>query len=302
MSESSADPHPGSDTSSLSSFPGNPFTHLIRLSNQTGTLLLLLPSLWALVLASRGTPDWVLTVVFTLGAFCMRSAGVVMNDLADRSIDRQVRRTQNRPLASGALSPTQGLLILFLFLLSSLCLLIFLNSLAIQLSPIAFLLAAIYPLSKRVIHIPQFMLGMAFGWGGVMAWAAVRDQLETATWLIFAATICWAMAYDTIYALQDREDDRRIGVKSSALFFGSYTWIGVGIASILMLSFLGVAGCLLEVTPIFYVGLILAGGMLTHQTFRLRLEVTPTESFALFKQHIWIGLMILVGSWLGFLF
>jgi len=131
--------------------PANSFAHLIRLSNQTGTLLLLIPSLWALVLASQGAPDLTLTVVFTLGAFFMRSAGVVMNDLADRSIDRQVHRTQHRPLASGALSRTQGLLVTLLFLSLSLCLLAFLNPLAIALSPIAFLLAAIYPFSKRVI-------------------------------------------------------------------------------------------------------------------------------------------------------
>jgi len=229
----------------------------------------------------------------------MRSAGVVMNDLADRSIDHQVQRTQHRPLASRALSRSQGLLVALLFLSLSLCLLPFLNPLAIALSPIAFLLAAIYPFSKRVIHIPQLVLGIAFGWGAVMAWAAVRHQLESATWLVFAATVCWAMAYDTIYALQDRDDDIRIGVKSSAILFGSYTWLGVGIASTLMLVCLGAAGWILKLAPIFYVVLILTGGFLIHQIVRLRKEVSPTESFALFKQHVWVGLAILGGIWLG---
>ena len=279
--------------------PANSFAHLIRLSNQTGTLLLLIPSLWALVLASRGVPDLTLVVIFTLGAFFMRSAGVVMNDLADRSIDRQVHRTQHRPLASGALSRTQGLLVTLLFLSLSLCLLAFLNPLAIALSPIAFLLAAIYPFSKRVIHIPQLVLGIAFGWGAVMAWAAVRHQLESATWLVFAATVCWAMAYDTIYALQDRDDDRQIGVKSSAILFGSYTWLGVGIAFALMLVCLGAAGWILKLAPIFYIVLLLTGGFLTYQIVRLRRDVSPTESFSLFKQHVWVGLAILGGIWLG---
>ncbi len=275
------------------------FAQLIRLSNQTGTLLLLIPSLWALVLASGGTPDLTLVVVFTLGAFFMRSAGVVMNDLADRSIDRQVQRTQHRPLASGALTRTQGLLVALLFLSLSLGLLAFLNPLAIALSPIAFLLAGIYPFSKRVIHIPQFVLGMAFGWGAVMAWAAVRHQLENATWLVFAGTIFWAIAYDTIYALQDRDDDIRVGVKSSAILFGSYTWLGVAIASTLMMVCLGAAGWLLNLSPVFYVVLIFTGGFLTYQIIRLRGYVSPTDSFSMFKQHVWVGLSILVGSWLG---
>ena len=283
------------------SSPAHSFAHLIRLSNQTGTLLLLFPSLWALVLASNGTPELTLIVVFTLGAFCMRSAGVVMNDLADRSIDCQVQRTQHRPLASGALSRTQGLLVALLFLSLSLGLLTFLNPLAIALSPIAFLLAAIYPFSKRVIHIPQLMLGIAFGWGAVMAWAAVRHQLESATWLIFVATVCWAIAYDTIYALQDRDDDIRVGVKSSAILFGSYTWLGVSIASALMLGCLAAAGWNLDVSPIFYLVLIFTGAFFAHQAIRLRREVSPTESFSMFKQHVWVGLAVLVGSWLGYL-
>ena len=281
--------------------PAKSFAHLIRLSNQTGTLLLLFPSLWALVLASNGVPDWTLIVVFTLGAFFMRSAGVVMNDLADQAIDRQVQRTQDRPLASGVLTRTQGLLAALFFLFLSLCLLAFLNPLAIALSPFAFLLAAIYPFSKRVIHIPQFVLGMAFGWGAVMAWAAVRYQLEAPTWLVFAATICWAIAYDTIYALQDREDDIRVGVKSSAILFGSYTWLGVSIASALMLGCLAAAGWILEISPIFYLVLIFTGAFFAHQAIRLRREVSPTESFSMFKQHVWVGLAVLVGSWLGYL-
>lgn len=283
------------------SIQGNPFANLIRLSNQTGTLLLLLPSLWALVLASKGRPDPLLLIVFILGAFLMRSAGVVLNDLADQSIDRKVQRTRQRPLASGALATKQGILVLFLLLSLAASLLLFLNPLAASLSPIALLLATIYPFSKRIIHIPQFMLGLAFGWGAVMAWAAVRNELETPMWLLFAATVFWAIAYDTIYALQDREDDRRIGVKSSAILFGSYTWLGVGAASAMMLVCLALAGWLVGLGSIFYGVLAGTAGFLTQQVFRLRNDVSPTESFSMFKQHVWVGLAILCGIVLGVL-
>ena len=301
MTESSPVPPPPThpDLTQPQRAQTNPFFHLIRLSNQTGTLLLLLPCLWALVLASQGNPDPALLVVFILGAFLMRSAGVVMNDLADRSIDRQVQRTQQRPLASGALSSKQGVWVALVLLSLAAGLLLFLNPLAASLSPIAFFLAAIYPFSKRLIHVPQFILGVAFGWGTVMAWAAVRNQLEIPMWLIFASTIFWAIAYDTIYALQDREDDRRIGVKSSAILFGAYTWLGVGIASMLMLACLGIAGWLVGLGIIFYGVLAATGGFMIQQVLRLRKHVEPPESFSMFKQHVWIGAAILGGIFLG---
>lgn len=304
MSKPSAESGPRSEPPLLGNqHPiGNPFASLIRLPNQTGTLLLLWPSLWALVLASRGVPDWTLVMVFTLGAFFMRSAGVVINDLADRSIDRQVQRTRHRPLASGALSFTQGLLVALFFLAISVCLLAFLNPLAIALSPVAFLLAGIYPFSKRLVQIPQLVLGIAFGWGAVMAWAAVRNQLEGATWLIFVATVCWAIAYDTIYALQDRDDDRRIGVKSSAILFGSNIWLGVGLASGLMLVCLAAAGWVVGLGPGFYGVLAATGGFFSQQIYRLHDDhISTAESFAMFKQHVWVGLALLGGMGLGFL-
>ena len=208
---------------------------------------------------------WLL-VVFILGAFLMRSAGVVMNDLADRSIDRKVQRTQQRPLASGALSPKQGLLVALLLLSLAAGLLLFLNPLAASLSPIAFFLAAIYPFSKRVIHIPQFILGAGLWMGNRDGMGrSAKPLLKLPMWLIFASTIFWAIAYDTIYALQDREDDRRIGVKSSAILFGSYTWLGVGIASALMLVCLGIAGWLVGLGLIFY-GVLAAYGSILHST------------------------------------
>src|SRR5262249_22938006 len=165
-------------------------SRLIRLQNQTGTWLLMLPTLWSLVLAARGMPPLHLLVVFVIGSFVMRSAGVVLNDLADRSFDRHVTRTKVRPLASGELSVTHALIVVGFFLLLAAILVLSLNPLTIFLSPIAILLACLYPFAKRIIHIPQAMLGIAFGWGTIMAWTASRGTLEAPAWCLFAATIC----------------------------------------------------------------------------------------------------------------
>ncbi len=280
----------------------SPLAHLcslIRLSNQTGTLLLTLPALWALILASKGRPSVLLVALFIAGSFIMRSAGVVINDLADRSFDRQVTRTQTRPLASGALRPRHAVLLLGVLLVAAVSLLFFLNPLTIRLSPVALGLATIYPFTKRFFRVPQFFLGLAFGWGAVMAWAAVRNQLDPAMWLLFTATICWALAYDTIYALQDIEDDLRIGVNSSAILFGSYVWIAVGTIEIAMLGLLATAGWLENLNGAFHGGLAGVAGFLSQQVLRLRGEVSPSEAFTMFKQHGGVGLAILIGLWAG---
>lgn len=284
-----------------SKFPMEAFTKLIRLQNQSGTLLLLLPSLWALVLASQGIPDPVLVIIFVLGAFLMRSVGVVFNDLADREIDQKVLRTQERPLASGALNPKQALGLASIILLFAFGLVWLLNPLTIALSPIALLLAAIYPFAKRYIHIPQLILGIAFGWGTVMAWTAVRNELETTSWLLFSATICWAIAYDTIYALQDKEDDIQIGVKSSAILFGSYVWLGVAIFSALTVILLGLAGWMMGLGNVFYAGLAGICLLFWIQSWELTKKKPAASYFTMFKQHVWIGCGILVNFLAGFL-
>ncbi len=171
---------------------------LMRLRNQSGTWLLMLPSLWSLVLSTQGRPPMWLMGVFTLGAFVMRSLGVVFNDLADRNFDKHVARTSNRPLAAGRLVPRQALLVALGLAIIAAALVATLNSLTILLSPIALFLAAIYPFSKRWIQIPQGVLGIAFGWGAIMAWAASRGTIDPPAWWLFAATVCWAIAYDTI--------------------------------------------------------------------------------------------------------
>lgn len=274
---------------------------LIRLSSQTGTLLLLLPILWALVAASRGTPPVHLVVIFGLAAFLMRSAGVIVNDLADRSFDRQVARTKERPLASGRLATRDAVLVLVVLLAVAASLLLFLNPLTWKLSPIALLLALVYPFAKRYVQIPQLVLGLAFGWGAVMAWAAARGAVELPIWPLYAATACWALAYDTIYALQDREDDTRVGVKSSALFFGEATWIAVAGALGAMLVLLGMVGWLVGANAVFFGTLAAVAGFLTQQVRHLRGVVSPPQALAMFKQHVGVGFAILAGFWVGFL-
>ena len=275
------------------------FAHLIRLFNQTGTLLLLFPTLWALVLASQGWPPTNLLIIFILGSFVMRSAGVIMNDLADRTFDGQVERTRDRPLASGKLRPKDALGLLVILLIIAIGLLSFLAPLTWLLSPVALALAGIYPFCKRILHIPQFVLGLAFGWGGVMAWAAVRNALEAETWLLFAATICWAIAYDTIYAIQDREDDLKIGLKSSAILFGSSTWLGVGLAGLFMLFFLSMVGQVGHLGTEYFLGLGLVAAILGYQVILLRSPITSSEAMGLFKQHCWVGAIVLAGTFLG---
>ncbi len=273
---------------------------LIRFPSQTGTLLLMLPTLWALVLASRGRPDPILLTIFAIGSFLMRSAGVILNDIADRRLDRQVERTKARPLASGRLPLATALAVLFVLLTISGSLLLLLDRLALLLSPIALLLATGYPFAKRILPLPQAVLGAAFGWGVVMAWAAARGTLDLQAWLLFAATIAWAVAYDTIYALQDQTDDRRVGIKSSAILFGQWTWLAVAVSFGLTMLCLGAAGWLSGVGPVFYGVLAVSGGFVSQQVLALRGPVSPPLAFAMFRQHTWIGWAILAGLWIGF--
>ena len=276
-------------------------SRLIRLPSQTGTWLLMLPVLWSLVLSSHGIPPWRLLVIFMLGSFVMRSAGVILNDLADRSFDRHVARTRRRPLASGELSRQHALVVLGVLLAVAVFLVSQLNELTMLLSPVALVLAALYPFAKRVVHVPQAVLGIAFGWGTIMAWTASRASIESTAWLTFAATVCWAVAYDTIYALQDLDDDRRIGVKSSALYFGSRVWLAVGTACAMMLFFLGIAAGMVGIGGIAYGVLAAAAIFFAKQVNELRKPVTPARAFALFHQHVWIGTAILGGFVVGFL-
>lgn len=291
----------GSSSSTPSGIPWSALARLIRLHNQTGTYLLLLPTLWALVLASRGFPPLPLLAIFIAGSFLMRSAGVILNDLADHTFDQQVSRTKARPLASGELPRRHALTLLGLLLLMAGSLVLLLHPLVFRLAPFALVLAALYPFAKRWIHIPQAMLGLAFGWGTVMAWAAVRGQLDGPAWCLFWAAVAWAVAYDTIYAIQDRDDDRRIGVKSAALFFGSSIHLGVGTAFSAMLILLGAAGWMAQIGWAYYGTLLGVGIFFAVQTIKLRGSIAPPEAFGMFHAHVWAGVAILAGFIAGFL-
>lgn len=275
---------------------------LIRLRNQTGSLLLLFPTLWALVLAGDGHPPLSLMAIFIAGAFVMRSAGVTINDLWDRDLDRRVRRTQNRPLASGRMPPRTALGVFVGLILVAAGLVALLNPLTIALAPVAVLLAVLYPLAKRVMACPQAVLGIAFGWGAVMAWAAVRNEVGWPAIGLFLATVFWAIGYDTIYALQDREDDVRIGVLSAALLFGRWTWLAVLGALAAMVLLLALVGMAARLTLPFYLALVLASGLFAYQGWRVKRGVSPAAAFTLFRQHAWVGALILAGIWSGVIF
>lgn len=290
---------PAASSSGSSGISWSALARLIRLPNQTGTYLLLLPTLWSLVLASQGIPPPHLLVIFIAGSFLMRSAGVIMNDLADQTFDRQVTRTKTRPLASGELSRRHAMMLLSVLLVAAASLLFFLPPIVTWLAPVAVFLAALYPYSKRWIHIPQAMLGIAFGWGTIMAWAAMRGQLDTPAWCLFGATAAWAVAYDTIYAIQDQEDDRRIGVKSAALYFGSSVHQGVGLAFGIMLVCLTAAGRSAQVGWPYYAALLGVAMFFILQIKQLQKPMTPTHAFSMFRQHVWVGVAIVAGLLAG---
>jgi 4-hydroxybenzoate polyprenyltransferase len=268
---------------------------LIRLPKQYGTLLLMAPALWSLVIAADGRPPASLLLVFVVGAFVMRSAGCVLNDLADRRLDRHVERTKDRPLASGRLTPMDALIVGAILSGFALALALTLNPLALGLSVAGFGLAAIYPLTKRIIATPQAVMGVAFGWGALLAWAAVRNEIAAPAIVIFVATVCWAAAYDTIYALLDRDDDLKIGVRSSAIAFGRYVWAWVGALLGLALAGLVALGLLVPLGPAYALSLALVAVIFAHQTWRLRRGTDRSTTFLLFRSHAGVGLLILFG-------
>ncbi len=230
---------------------------LVRLPKQQGTLLLLWPTLWSLTIASNGAPSLKHILIFTLGTFLMRSAGCAINDLADRKFDPEVERTRTRPLADGRLKPAEALFVFGALSLLAFALVMQLNRLTVMLSFAGLALAAIYPFVKRVSHFPQVVLGMAFGWGSVMAWSAVTGELSAAAVLIFIGNIFWSTAYDTIYALMDKEDDLKIGVKSTAIFFGDGVFKALAALYFLMCLTLGAAGIIAGLGVMYLAGLII---------------------------------------------
>jgi len=268
---------------------------LIRIDKPYGIFLLLFPTLWSLLLAAEGRPSLWHLMIFTLGSFLMRSAGCVMNDLADRKFDAHVARTRNRPLAAATLGVTDALIVLFVLLSLSLLLALTLNRLTLSISVVALAAAFLYPFTKRWTHLPQVVLGITFSFGIVMAWTAVRGSLALPPLLLFAANLCWVTAYDTLYALVDREDDQKIGVKSTAILFGRHSRWAIGAGYTLVIFFLTWTGRALQMGTIYNAALVVSALLLFRQVYRLFSNPPSDELLALFRSNVWVGLVLLLG-------
>ena len=272
----------------------------MRLHKPIGIYLLLWPTLWALWIAGEGRPDLLVLLVFVLGVALMRSAGCVINDYADREFDQHVARTRDRPIVAGEVSPAEALLLFFSLSTAAFLLVLLMNSLTVWLSLAGGLLAASYPFMKRYTHFPQVYLGAAFGWAVPMAFAAQTGEVPRTAWLLFIATVLWATAYDTMYGMVDREDDRKIGVKSTAILFGDADRAIIGVIQLLALFALALTGQAAGLGAYYYFGLLLAAGLALYQQFLIR-ERRPERCFKAFLNNNWFGAVVFAGIILDFL-
>jgi 4-hydroxybenzoate polyprenyltransferase len=274
------------------------YAYLIRLDKPIGTLLLLWPTLWALWLASGGFPQWHVLIIFTLGTFLMRSAGCAINDYADQDFDRHVLRTKDRPITSGKISGKEALLLAAILALIAFLLIQPLNDLTKKLSFFALAVAILYPFTKRFFAIPQAVLGIAFGFGIPMAYAAVLGFIPLEAWILFVGNIFWAIAYDTAYAMVDRDDDLRLGLRTSAITFGSFDVATIAFSyGVLFLSQVWVAH-LANLNNYFWVGWGLA---LACAVYHLKLVATRKreDCFKAFRHNNWLGGFLFLGILLG---
>jgi 4-hydroxybenzoate polyprenyltransferase len=267
---------------------------LIRFDRPIGTLLLLWPTLWALWIAAEGVPDYHLLAIFVVGTFLTRSAGCIVNDLADRDMDGAVARTSKRPLVTGVVSKKEALVLFAALMLLAFVLVLFTNALTVQLSFVAVLLASTYPFMKRYTHLPQLVLGLAFSWGIPMAFAAQLNQLPAALWLIFLGNLWWIVAYDTKYAMVDREDDITAGIKSTAILFGRHDRLAVVILQLLSLLTLYLAGRAFSLGLYFNLSLGIAALLFCYQHYLIR-DRDRDACFKAFLHNNWVGLAIFVG-------
>ncbi|MCU7859461.1 MAG: 4-hydroxybenzoate octaprenyltransferase [Candidatus Thiodiazotropha sp. (ex Lucinoma kastoroae)] len=272
---------------------------LVRLHRPIGILLLLWPTLWALWIAGDGMPPWGIVLVFIAGVAIMRSAGCAINDYADREFDGHVARTQSRPIAAGLVSPSEAVVVFLVLTLLAACLLIFLNWPTRIMSLVALLLATIYPFMKRFTHLPQIMLGAAFGWAVPMAFMALTESIPLVAWLVFISAVIWALIYDTQYAMVDREDDLKIGVKSSAILFGRYDNLIVGLLQVIMIGLLLVAGVLSARGGLYYMGVMLGAVLFAYQQWLSR-ERESQACFEAFLNNNIFGMVIFISLMLDY--
>ncbi len=270
------------------------YVALTRLNRPVGIFLLLWPTWWALLIAGDGRPDAWITVVFTLGVVLMRSAGCVINDFADRGFDGHVRRTRARPLAAGAVHPKEALALFLVLCVAAFALVLTTNLYTILLSFAGVLLAAAYPFAKRYTYLPQFHLGLAFGWGIPMAFAAQTGSVPPVAWLLLIVNVLWSVVYDTMYAMVDREDDIRIGVKSTAILFGDADRFIIGVLQASMLGTLWLLGANLDLRWPFYAGLVVTAALFAYHQILIRRR-EPEECFRAFLHNNWAGMAIFAG-------
>ena len=270
------------------------YERLMRLDKPIGTLLLLWPTLWALWIASSGRPEWMTVWLFSLGTLLMRSAGCVMNDLADRNFDAHVERTKDRPLAAGLVSVKEALWLAAGLTLAAFCLVLVFNWLTIALSFAALVLAATYPFTKRFLSVPQAYLGVAFGFGIPMAFAAVSNHLPALAWWLLLANIFWVIAYDTEYAMVDRDDDIRIGINTAAITLGRFDVAAVMLCYAAMLALLVMIGWSLGFGVFYYLGLAAAGLLMLYHYTLIR-KRGREGCFKAFLHNNWVGGVIFAG-------
>ncbi|OAT31614.1 4-hydroxybenzoate octaprenyltransferase [Proteus myxofaciens] len=270
------------------------YSRLMRIDKPIGALLLLWPTYWALWIAAKGFPDWHILLVFTIGVFSMRAAGCVINDFADRKVDGRVERTKNRPLPSGAVTEKESKIIFAVLVLISFVLVLTLNAMTIWLSIAGLALAWFYPFVKRFSNLPQLILGMAFGWSIPMGFAAVSESLPLVCWLLFLVNIIWSVVYDTQYAMVDRDDDLKIGVKSTAILFGRYDKLIICILQLAMLILLVGVGILLNMKGIYYWSLLLVTALFIYQQ-KLIAERKRAPCFQAFMNNNYVGFVLFAG-------
>jgi len=276
------------------------YLQLTRLNRPIGILLLLWPTLWGVWIAGNGHPAWHIVLIFTLGTVLMRSAGCAINDYADRDIDKHVKRTEQRPLTSGRLRPREAVWLATALAVISFMLILPLNTLTLLLSVPAVFLAGSYPFTKRFFAIPQAYLGIAFGFGIPMAFAAQLDSVPPVAWLLLLANVFWAIAYDTEYAMVDRDDDIHLGIHSSALFFGNYDVMAVMVCYATTLTLLAIAGLMANMGIAYFVGLIVAEGIAVYH-YQLIKNRDREACFAAFLHNNWIGATVFAGIVLDYL-
>lgn len=272
---------------------------LMRADRPVGTVLLACPMLWALWLAAGGNPPANVIFIFLLGAFVMRSAGCVINDFADRHFDHSVERTKARPLTSGKLGVTDALVLFTILIIAALVLLFFLPAEAVLPACLSFGLACLYPFTKRFFKIPQLVLGMAYSSSVLMAYMTIQQQIPAPAWVLFAAVVLWTIVYDTYYAMVDRNDDRVLGIHSSALWFGHYdTLINAVLTGAFMLLMV-IIGTMNALNVYYYLGLLFAGGCFIYQLLIVRNRSRET-CFIAFLNNQWVGVLIFLGILLAY--